>query len=94
MTDIGHADRLAGLHPSLAKVVLAAATISEVRFMVVEGCRSDEQCYINFGKGRTPRVRTGLPVEILATEPAEGDVGWITRCPRTTARSRTASAML
>jgi peptidoglycan L-alanyl-D-glutamate endopeptidase CwlK len=78
MTDIGHADRLAGLHPSLAKVVLAAATISEVRFMVVEGCRSDEECYINFGKGRTPAecVNAGCPSKYSRTEPAEGDVAW------------------
>jgi peptidoglycan L-alanyl-D-glutamate endopeptidase CwlK len=77
MTDIGHADRLAGLHPSLAKVVLAAATISEVRFMVVEGCRSDEECYINFGKGRTPAecVNAGCPSKY--SRPSLPKVTWL-----------------
>ena len=45
--------RLEGVHPLLVKVVLAAATITPVPFMVLEGVRSDEQCFINFGKGRT-----------------------------------------
>lgn len=44
--------RLEGVHPLMFRVVQAAATISEVPFMVLEGVRSDEQCYINFGKGR------------------------------------------
>lgn len=46
-------DRLNGVHPLLVKVVLAAATISEVPFMVSEGVRSNEECFENFGKGRT-----------------------------------------
>jgi peptidoglycan L-alanyl-D-glutamate endopeptidase CwlK len=46
-------DRLVGVHPLMIKVVLGAASISPLTFMVLEGVRSDEQCYINFGKGRT-----------------------------------------
>jgi peptidoglycan L-alanyl-D-glutamate endopeptidase CwlK len=45
--------RLEGLHPDLVRVVKLAITISEIDFTIIEGVRSDEQCYINFGKGRT-----------------------------------------
>lgn len=48
---LGHPERLAGLHPKLASVVQRAALKCD--FRVVEGLRSDEQCYVNFGKGRT-----------------------------------------
>ena len=45
--------RMDGLHPTLQKILNRAITISPQDFMVLEGVRSDEQCYINYGKGRT-----------------------------------------
>jgi peptidoglycan L-alanyl-D-glutamate endopeptidase CwlK len=45
--------RLIGLHPDLVKVLELAISISDIDFTIIEGLRSDEQCYINFGKGRT-----------------------------------------
>jgi peptidoglycan L-alanyl-D-glutamate endopeptidase CwlK len=41
------------VHPRLCAVVERAIEISAVDFKVVEGVRSDEQAYANFGKGRT-----------------------------------------
>lgn len=46
-------DRLKGVHSDLVKVVKRAIEITEQDFVVIEGFRSKEQCYINWGKGRT-----------------------------------------
>lgn len=46
-------DRLNGVHADLVSVVKRAAAHSTSPFMVVEGLRSQEQCMINYGKGRT-----------------------------------------
>lgn len=69
--------RLEGVHPLLVKVILAAATISTVPFMVLEGCRSDEQCFINFGKGRTAQecLNGGCPVKY--SQPHLPKVTWV-----------------
>jgi peptidoglycan L-alanyl-D-glutamate endopeptidase CwlK len=45
--------RLVGLHPDLVKVLRRAIATTAIDFTIIEGVRSDEQCYINFGKGRT-----------------------------------------
>jgi peptidoglycan L-alanyl-D-glutamate endopeptidase CwlK len=47
-------ERLTGLHPTLIAIVKRAATKVPFDITVIEGLRTDEQCYINFGKGRTP----------------------------------------
>jgi peptidoglycan L-alanyl-D-glutamate endopeptidase CwlK len=44
--------RLIGLHPDLRRVLEQAISISPIDFTIIEGVRSDVQCYINFGKGR------------------------------------------
>src|SRR5438309_972789 len=46
--------RLIGLHPNLVKVLEKAIEITPIDFTIIEGVRSDEQCFINFGKGRNP----------------------------------------
>lgn len=46
--------RMEGLHPDLVKVLNRYIEISQVDSTIIEGVRSDEQCYINFGKGRNP----------------------------------------
>lgn len=41
-----------GLHPDMKKVLDKYIEITSIDSVIVEGPRSDEQCYINFGKGR------------------------------------------
>lgn len=45
--------RLNGVDQRLVNVVKRAIQITQQDFMVVEGVRTKEQCYINYGKGRT-----------------------------------------
>lgn len=49
----GSLARQEGLHPDLVKVLNRYIQISKIDSTIIEGVRSDEQCYINFGKGRT-----------------------------------------
>lgn len=70
--------RLTGVHPRLRAVVERAIQISAVDFKVVEGVRSDEQAYVNFGKGRTAaqcRV-AGCPEK--HAQPRAAKVTWLT----------------
>jgi peptidoglycan L-alanyl-D-glutamate endopeptidase CwlK len=73
----GSEARLVGLHPDLVKVLRRAIAISPIDFTIVEGLRSDEQCYINFGKGRTAAQCTaaGCPAKFAA--PAADKVTWL-----------------
>ena len=70
-----HPERLVGLHPSLVNVVKRAADKSE--FIVVEGVRSDEQCFVNFGKGRNAAqcVVGGCPAKYA--QPKLAKVTWL-----------------
>lgn len=70
-------DNLAGVHPRLIAVVKQALTIGAIDFMVVEGVRSDTQCYINFGKGRWPKecVAGGCPARF--SQPHLAKVTWV-----------------
>jgi len=69
--------RLIGLHPNLIKVLELAIKISDIDFTIIEGLRSDEQCYINFGKGRTAQecVNAGCPAKYAA--PHDPKVTWL-----------------
>jgi len=69
--------RLKGLHPDLVKVLRRAITASPIDFTIVEGLRSDEQCYINFGKGRTAGQCTtgGCPAQYA--KPSAAKVTWL-----------------
>lgn len=69
--------RLAGVHPSLARVVRRAIQITKQDFMVVEGVRTREQMMVNYGKGRTPAecVACGVPAPYAA--PAAAKVTWL-----------------
>ena len=71
--------RLVGVHPDLVRVVMRAAAIAEKRddFTVLEGVRTREQCFINFGKGRTTaQCKTaGVPANYAA--PSVGKVTWL-----------------
>ena len=69
--------RLEGLHPDLVAIVKQAARMGAIQFMVVEGVRSTEQCYINFGKGRTAAqcVAGGCPAKYA--QPRLAKVTWL-----------------
>src|SRR6187549_478798 len=69
--------RLAGVDPSLAKVVRRCAAESGISFMVVEGVRSDEQCYINYGKGRSVAQCLAAGVQGKYAQPHLGKVTWL-----------------
>lgn len=47
-----HPERLTQVHPTLINIVKRAVATLPFDVTVIEGVRTDEQCYINFGKGR------------------------------------------
>jgi peptidoglycan L-alanyl-D-glutamate endopeptidase CwlK len=69
--------RLEGVDPKLARVVKRAADLSPTAFMVVEGVRSDEQCRINFGKGRSPRDCIIAGIATTYARPNLAKVTWL-----------------
>lgn len=76
LTERDHA-RLKDVDPRLVDVVELAASLSPIVFMVVEGVRSDEQCRINYGKGRTPQqcMLAGIPASYA--NPRVNKVTWL-----------------
>lgn len=69
--------RKQGLHPVLDKILDRAITISQIDFMVLEGVRSDEQCYINYGKGRTVSQCHAKGVPVKYAKPSAAKVTWL-----------------
>ncbi|WP_320159395.1 MULTISPECIES: M15 family metallopeptidase [unclassified Acinetobacter] len=69
--------RLEGVHPELVKVVQRAIQLTDQDFMVVEGVRSKEQCYINYGKGRTASQCKAKGVPIKYAQPNLSKVTWL-----------------
>lgn len=69
--------RLVGLNTRLDAVVKHAIEITEQDFLVVEGIRSKEQCYINYGKGRNAAqcIAKGVPVKYA--QPKLAKVTWL-----------------
>jgi peptidoglycan L-alanyl-D-glutamate endopeptidase CwlK len=69
--------RLEGVHPSLARVVIRASETCAIDFMVVEGVRSKEQMWVNYGKGRTAAecVAKGVPANYASPKAAK--VTWL-----------------
>lgn len=49
-----HPEKMTQLHPKLIMVIKRAVTKLPFDLIVVQGARTNEECYINFGKGRTP----------------------------------------
>ena len=70
--------RLEGVNIDLVKVVKRAIEITPQDFMVVEGVRSKEQCYINYGKGRTAAQCTTKDVPASYAQPKLAKVTWLT----------------
>jgi len=69
--------RLDGVNPRLVQVVDRAAELYGKEFMVIEGVRSDEKCWENWGKGRTVEQcrAAGVPVEYA--KPGVAKVTWL-----------------
>jgi peptidoglycan L-alanyl-D-glutamate endopeptidase CwlK len=77
MGQLLHGERLTGVHPSLINVVKKAVAKVPFDVTVIEGVRSDEQCYINFGKGRTPAecIKGNCPAKY--SNPNVAKVTWL-----------------
>lgn len=71
--------RLDGVHPDLVRVVHTAAAMAraEEDFSVLEGVRTVQQMYINYGKGRTAAQckAKGVPAEYA--QPGVAKVTWL-----------------
>ena len=68
---------LKGVNPNLVKVVERAIELTEQDFLVLEGVRSKEQCYINYGKGRTAAQCSAKGVPIKYAQPNLSKVTWL-----------------
>lgn len=68
---------LKGVNPSLVKVVERAIELTEQDFLVLEGVRSKEQCYINYGKGRTVAQCSAKGVPTNYAQPSLSKVTWL-----------------
>ena len=68
---------LKGVNPSLVKVVERAIELTEQDFLVLEGVRSKEQCYINYGKGRTAAQCSAKGVPTKYAQPSLSKVTWL-----------------
>ena len=68
---------LEGVNPSLVKVVERAIELTEQDFLVLEGVRSKEQCYINYGKGRTVAQCSAKGVPTKYAQPSLSKVTWL-----------------
>ena len=73
----GSLARMQGLHPKLITVLKRALQLSSQDFTIMEGVRTDEQCYINFGKGRTVAecLAGGCPAQYA--QPGAAKVTWL-----------------
>lgn len=70
-------DRLSGVHPDLARVVKRAIEISSIDFMVVQGLRTKEQAWENWGMGRTAAQLKAKGVPVKYAKPNESQVTWL-----------------
>ena len=68
---------LEGVDPNLVKIVKRAIEITEQDFIVIEGVRSKEQCYINYGKGRTAAQCSAKGVPTKYAQPSLSKVTWL-----------------
>lgn len=69
--------RMEGLHPDLQRVLNRYIEISHIDSTIIEGVRSDEQCYINFGKGRTAAQCTAVGCPARYAQPHMPKVTWV-----------------
>lgn len=73
------AARLSTCHPDIQRVLRLAITRTPIDFMIVEGVRTDEQAYVNFGKGRTVAqlAAAGVPNPERYAKPRLAKVTWL-----------------
>lgn len=71
--------RLAGVHPALVRVVKRAAELAHPAedFTVIEGVRSKQQMWANYGKGRTVAECRSKGVPASYAQPKERKVTWL-----------------
>lgn len=69
--------RLEGVHPDLVAVVKRAIELSDVDFAVLEGVRTADQAYINWGKGRTVAQLRAKGVPTKYAQPHLPKVTWL-----------------
>jgi len=68
---------LEGVHPVLVRVVKRAIILTPQDFMVVQGCRTKEEMWANWGKGRTKAQCAAKSVPIKYAMPGEAKVTWL-----------------
>lgn len=69
--------RLEGINPRLRRVVDRALEIAEEDFMVIEGLRTKEQAWANWGKGRTVAQCQAVGVPTKYAQPNASKVTWL-----------------
>lgn len=69
--------KLEGVHPNLVKLVKRAIEITTVDFKVIEGVRSKERAFINWGKGRTAEELRAHNVPTEYAKPKAAKVTWV-----------------
>jgi peptidoglycan LD-endopeptidase CwlK len=69
--------RLTNVDPKLVSVVKRAIQLTKQDFLVLEGVRTKEQCYINWGKGRTIAELKAAGVPIKYAQPNMAKVTWL-----------------
>lgn len=70
-------NRLQGVNPNLVKVVKRAIQITKQDFTVIQGLRSVEEAYTNYGKGRTAAQLKTKGVPVKYARPKEAKVTWL-----------------
>lgn len=68
---------LKGVHPDLQKVVKRAILFTGQDFLVVQGVRTKEQMWENYGKGRTVAQCTVKGVPAIYAKPSLAKVTWL-----------------
>lgn len=71
--------RLSKVHPDMVRVVKRAAQMATKAedFMVLEGVRTEEQCFINYGKGRSAAECKAAGVPVKYAKPIADKVTWL-----------------
>lgn len=69
--------RLQTCHPDIQKVIHRAMEITTMDFMVLEGERTKEQAYANWGKGRTAAQLSAKGIPAKYAQPSLSKVTWL-----------------
>ena len=72
-----HPERLKDVDAELAMVIQSAVNQLPFDCAVAEGVRSAEQCYINWGKGRTAAQCKAEGIDVKYADPKAAKVTWL-----------------